>query len=185
MQDAIPATGGRTAEPAEPEDEIPAEFRVPEPEPVIAGCGVTRKTLLRENGFDAVIAVYAPTRLVIDAFTDHPLRAAFWAFVCCVVAWSIYDVGWRRPYRVEITRTTLRWRSLFRQVEVPLLSVRALYPAWVRNKGRKLVVDGPSMRTRKLSLRQLPDVDPFMATLLTAAPGIGVHVSALSARRQL
>lgn len=79
----------------------------------------------------------------------------------------------------------MRWRALFRQVEVPLLSVRAVYPAWARNKGKRLVVDGPGMRTRKLSLRRLPDADPFMATLVTAAPGIEVHVSPLSVQRRI
>jgi hypothetical protein len=53
------------------------------------------------------------------------------------------------------------------------------------NKGRKLVVDGRGMRTRKLSLRRLPDADPFMAMLLTVAPGVEVHVSALSVQRRL
>jgi hypothetical protein len=152
---------------------------------------VTRKALVRESFADAMIAVYGPIRLVIDVFTDHPLRAAFWAVVLCIVALSIYLRGWRRAYRVEFTRTTLRWRAPFRRVDVPLLSVRSVSPRWSNN--RKLIVDGRrGTRTRELSLRRLPDVDPFLAMLLTAAPGIltaapriKAHVSPLSARTRL
>lgn len=175
MQDAVSA---------EPEDEVPEEFRVPEPEPVIAACSVTKWNLLTSNLPLPIVLVYGPTRVVIDLFGDHPLRAAVWAVLLCCYAQWLYQFGWRRPYRVEFTQTTLRWKAPFRQVEVPLLSVREVYVSFWRNQGRKLVVDGTGMRMRKLSLHALPDMDPFFAVLTTAAPGIKVHVSPMSVRRR-
>ncbi|HTJ68687.1 MAG TPA: hypothetical protein VL551_14220 [Actinospica sp.] len=184
MPDAI-------VEDAAPEDEVPPEYRVQVevPEALIAVCGRERKGLvrflLREHFMDGVIVAYGSTRLVVDAFTDHPLRVVFWALMLCLAARSIYMWGWRRPYRVELTRTTLRWVAPFRRVEVPLLSVRRVFPhTWGGGYLQKVLVDGARPgRTRKLSLKQLDETDPFLAVLTTAAPGVQGHVSELSAPR--
>ena len=176
MQDAIPA---------EPEDAIPDEFRVPEPEPVIATCGADKSEVIWSSLLLVFVAAYPPTHLILALLDDHPLRAAAWGVAVCLYGHSFYSLGWRQPYRVELTRTTLRWRSLFRRVEVPLLSVRRVHLAWSRNKAKKLVVDGRGTRTVDLALHQLQDIDPFLAMLVTAAPGIEVRVSPLSVQRRL
>ena len=176
MQDAIPA---------EPEDAIPDEFRAPEPEPVIATCGVDKWGVVWSSFLIVSVAVYAPARLILDLLDDHPLRATAWAVIICLYGHSFYSLGWRQPYRAELTRTTLHWRSLFRRVEVPLLSVRRVHLAWSKNHAKKLVVDGRGTRTVDLALHRLEDIDPFLAMLVTAAPGIEVRVSRLSVQRRL
>ena len=168
------------------QDMVPEEFGEPEPESVIAACRVTKWSMLSSNFPLPVVLVYGPVRIVIDLLSDHPLQAAGWGLLLCFYLQWLHEFGWRRPYSIELTRTTLRWRAPFRQVEVPLLSVRDVYVSFWRNRGRKIVVDHPRTRTKTvtLPLGPLPEMDAFFGLLTTAAPGIEVHLSPMSVRRR-
>jgi len=176
MQDAVAA---------EPEDEVPEEFRTAEPEPVIAACGRGKWDVwLGVTGLAALL-VFATVQLVETLLRGRYGEAAFIVVPTCVVAYWAYQCGWRRPYRVELTRTTLRWLAPLRRVEVPLLSIRRVHLAWGRNKAKKLVIDGPRPgRTRSLPLHEVQDIDPFLSILKTAAPGVELRGNPLSIQQR-
>jgi hypothetical protein len=157
-----------------------------EPETLMATCAVSRWNFVMNGLWRGAYAVFVTSGLVHFLIEQRAAMAVIAAVcVASAVDW-IYEYGWRTPMRLELTRTTLRKKSLFRTVEFPILSVRDVYLGVRRNKARKMLIDGARPgRTVKLRLEELEAIDPFLATLTSAAPGIKVHVSALSVQRRL
>jgi len=114
-----------------------------------------------------------------DLHAGRQVAAVFMALALGLAAYMFYDFGWRQPWRLELTRTTLRWRAPLRRIEVPLLSVRQVRRSRIWGTAKELVIDGP----RSLSLCEVDGMRPFLATLTTAAPGIELRAGTLSGRR--
>ena len=165
------------------QDAVAAEPRdaVPEPEPVIAECRMSRSELAFESVFLAGYAVGVTAGFMVGLVSGQYGMAAFMAVCMGIAAHMIHWFGWRVPIRLEMTRTTLRWVAPFRRAEAPLLSVRRVHLAFSRNKAKKLVIDG----ARPVPLYYLHDVDPFLSVLTTAAPGIEVRPSPQELQRRL
>jgi hypothetical protein len=154
-------------------------------EPVIATCSVRTWDLVVDGLWIGGFAVYFAAGLVHYSMERRYVMAAFAGAFLVHAARQAYDYGWRKVVRLELTPTSLRKITFFGAEEFPVLSIRAVYLGFRRNRAKKLEIDGARPgRTVKVPLYELNEVDPFLSVLTTAAPGIKVHVSPLSAQQR-
>ena len=104
--------------------------------------------------------------------------ATFCTFWLCIAALLEYQYGCRVATRLELTATSLRWRSAFRGGEVPLSTVRAILPSARRGGLSKLLIGG-SRPVHLLGGGEL-ELELFVEIMTFVSPAIEVRVSRMS-----